>query len=162
MSNHFFIIVATLGLASLSSPSIAKTTTPQGDGLKAWTEVWSPNADIKNFNAERLSRVYDTQSIVSFDTNSPASTIMNGWKVYCDTWVPYIKNAGFWETLSVKIIKAETVGDLAYTAITFTASGQPQGTPDRKIYENHATLIWKRSNGAWKVVHEHISAPIKR
>jgi ketosteroid isomerase-like protein len=162
MRSFVFIIAAALGLASLSSPSIAKTTTPEGDGLKAWTEVWSPNADVKNFSAERLSRVYNTQGIVSFDTNSPGSTIMNGWKAFRDTWVPYMKEAGFWETLSVKLIKAETIGDLAYTVITFTASAQPERTADRKIYENHATLIWKRLNGEWKVVHEHVSSPVKR
>jgi ketosteroid isomerase-like protein len=130
--------------------------------LKQWSDVWNPKGEVASFDQDRLARVYDTSAIVAFDTNSPASTILSGWKTYSDTWVPYMKGAGFWETVSVNVVKTEVVGDFGYSAITYTASAQPEGTANREVYTNHATLIWKKSDNGWKIVHEHISNPVKK
>jgi ketosteroid isomerase-like protein len=152
------IIIATFAaILTTSSIALANEKVPVSD----WSDVWSPKADVAKFDEKRLARVYDTKAILAFDTNSPASTIMNGWKAYSETWVPYMKGAGFWETVKVDVIKSDVVGDFAYTALTYTASAQPEGTANREIYTNHATLVWKKSENSWKVVHEHISAPVK-
>jgi uncharacterized protein (TIGR02246 family) len=49
-------------------------------------------------------------------------------------------------------------GNMAWTAVTFQASGTPdEGEPLE--FEGRHTAVWVRTGSEWRIVHEHVSVP---
>lgn len=58
-------------------------------------------------------------------------------------------------------VHAEQAGDLAFGhAFTRFSAEAADGTPLRSL-DNRLTLVMRRRDGAWKIVHQHTSAPIE-
>lgn len=56
-----------------------------------------------------------------------------------------------------ELLEAEVLGDTAYTVGFEHTSASVDGVP--RTYTLRATQIYRREDGAWKVVHRHGSAP---
>lgn len=56
-----------------------------------------------------------------------------------------------------ELLEAEVRGDIAYTVGLEHTSASVDGVP--RTYTLRATQIYRREDGAWKVVHRHGSAP---
>lgn len=57
----------------------------------------------------------------------------------------------------LELLEAEVLGDTAYTVGFEHTSASVNGVP--RTYILRATQIYRREDGAWKVVHRHGSAP---
>ena len=57
----------------------------------------------------------------------------------------------------LELLEAEVLGDTAYTVGFERIAASLDGVPRR--YTLRATQIYRREDGAWKVVHRHGSAP---
>jgi ketosteroid isomerase-like protein len=130
--------------------------------IAAWTETWSPGALAAEFSADRLDPTYAKDGLLAFDTNAPIISIIDGREVYESTWLPYMQETAFWDTLSVDVMQSGVSGETAWAALTFQAVAQPETVENRDIYESHATLVFQMTPDGWRVVHEHISSPVRR
>lgn len=58
-------------------------------------------------------------------------------------------------------VHAELAQDLAVGHAFVRFSAQSAGGPTLRSLDNRLTLVMRRRDGAWKIVHQHTSAPIE-
>ncbi|MCA9756905.1 MAG: nuclear transport factor 2 family protein [Candidatus Eisenbacteria bacterium] len=113
---------------------------------------------VRNRDADALMslyhgtvRVFDAWGVWSYE-GGPA------WRKVVEQWFESLGD----ETLVVRFDDSQVVSgeELASaTAIVTYAAMTAEGAPLRSM-QNRLTWLLARENGAWKIVHEHTSAPI--
>ncbi|MEZ4651034.1 MAG: nuclear transport factor 2 family protein [Candidatus Eisenbacteria bacterium] len=96
-------------------------------------------------------RVFDAWGVWSYE-GAPA------WRKMVEQWFESLGQ----ETVAVRFDDSQVVSgeELASaTAIVTFAAMSPEGVQLRAM-QNRLTWLLARENGAWKIVHEHTSAPI--
>lgn len=124
--------------------------------LASWTK---PNG--QPFTLDRLSQAVDTsERFLSFDGMSPDKTVIEGWQAYSAIWGPGI-NAFQSASLTEERPVANWIGD--DTAITASIAHIQGILPDGSALDvrGHLTLGYEKRDGAWRVVHEHMSLGVK-
>ncbi|MFO0831478.1 MAG: nuclear transport factor 2 family protein [Phycisphaerales bacterium] len=121
---------------------------------------WSKSANTP-FTMEPLSKVACAcDDFLSFDGMSQEKTVISGWKTYADIWGPGMN--GF---TTASLTEAKPLRTWAGDGVAVTASlAHIQGTmPNGQKLDmlGHLTLVYKWDKGAWHVVHEHMSMPVK-
>jgi ketosteroid isomerase-like protein len=123
----------------------------------AWTKT--PGAE---FNLDKLSQaVEQSEDFLSFDGVSKDNSLIAGWKAYAANWGPDMNgfvSASLTETRPL----ATWIGD--DTAITASIARilveMPGG--EQVDMQSHLTLGYRRHEGTWRVVHEHLSLDAKK
>lgn len=124
--------------------------------LASWTKT-----DGAPFTLDELSKAVDTsERFLSFDGMSKEETVIEGWRAYSAIWGPGI-NAFRSASLSEERPVASWIGDdTAITASIAHIQGLlPDGSP--LDLRGHLTLGYEKRDGAWRVVHEHMSLGVK-
>jgi ketosteroid isomerase-like protein len=127
--------------------------------LQEWRKLYSYGDRPFSFNGYEHLYV-NTNELLAYDNVAPKDTQINGWKTYRSIWEPVI-NANFTgqEITRFEIHRVGVSGDLAWSAITFWFRAKNQGKP---FYSSqHGTHIWRKVDGKWRIVHEHMTAPVK-
>ena len=125
--------------------------------FESWTK--SPGAE---FTLDKLSQAVETsEDFLSFDGVSEGRPVIVGWKAYAAAWGPEI-NAFESASLTEERAVATWIGDdTAITAsiahIKIALSGGEQLDMRAQL-----TLGYRRRDGGWRVVHEHLSTDAAR
>lgn len=165
MSNARILVLSLLALTTYgckttrmheSIDDAAGVVAAKGAYFSAWTK--SPG---EAFTLEKLSRVIDTSNgFVSFDGMSQQKTVIQGWKAYSGIWEPGMN--GF---KSGSITESQSLSTWTNEAMAMTASiVRIQGeTLDGNKLDllGHLTLGLEKHDGAWRIVHEHMSLGVK-
>jgi len=114
---------------------------------------------IRSKNVDRIMALYDPEAVL-FDVKPPFQ--ITGAAAYRRTWeecLPYFPepNSFGFETRDLAI---SVSGDMAFAHWLFRFTGDPDH-PAMKQWMR-ITSVARRRNGAWKVVHEHLSVPFDR
>ena len=122
-----------------------------------WFEIWSQGDEP--FTGNGLDEVFLTgeDKIVVFDDFAGDVVEINSLDDYVSTWVPVMK-----ESLASHRIRPDgpirvTMGrDLAFTTFVWVSDSRTvEGEPIS--LRQYATHVWKKVDGSWKLVHEHLT-----
>jgi len=98
----------------------------------------------------------------------PAVRVFDAWDAWSyegrDTWRSCVQAwfAAGGDELSVRFDDVRTLqaGDFGtLTSVVTYASAAPDGTARREL-QNRITWVLRKEQGAWRIVHEHTSAPV--
>jgi ketosteroid isomerase-like protein len=127
--------------------------------LQEWRQLYSYGDRPFSFNGYEHLYI-NTDELLAYDNVAPDDTRINGWTTYRSVWEPVInENFTGQEITRFEIDRVGVSGDLAWSAITFWFRAKNQGKP---FYSSqHGTHIWRKVDGNWRIIHEHMTAPVK-
>ncbi len=124
-----------------------------------WLAVFSPGN--KPFDFSVLDALYwQDEQLLTFDTLSPQATRIQGWKSFEAIWKPFMAELAQWQIQPVGDIRIFTGDSIAVSALIFHGTGTST-TQETVDVTAHATLVWQRRERQWRIIHEHISNPVK-
>lgn len=124
-----------------------------------WLAAFSPGNQPFDFSV--LDALYwQDEQLLAFDTLSPQNTRIKGWQAFELLWKPFMAALTQWQIQPVGDVRILTGDNIAVSALIFHGQG---ATTDRESVDvtAHATLVWQRREGQWRITHEHISNPVK-
>lgn len=164
MKNHINILFV-FSLNMVICFSYAQDTKPMNDTntlqeLVQDYKLWSVTE--KPYKIKKIEHLYaHTDDLLAFDLMSPEKTVIKGWENYKAIWEPAMQNFNTWTITQVSDVEITVDENMALTTLIFAGEGQLNDkTPVNG--EFHSTLIWKKMNNGWKIIHEHVSGPVKR
>ncbi len=115
-------------------------------------------SSVLNKQVDRLMDLYD-EDVIAYDMWGRWSYVGAGsWREMNQGWLGSLGS----ETVVVEFDEVSTVHDAevaaAYATVTYKAVSEAGET--LRSMQNRLTWVVKRKNGAWKIVHQHTSAPI--
>jgi ketosteroid isomerase-like protein len=124
-----------------------------------WLAAFSPGN--KPFDFSVLDNLYwQDEQLLAFDTLSPQTTRIQGWKSFEEIWKPFMSALAQWQIKPVGDIRILTGDKLAIAALIFHGIGTTTKSEPVDIMA-HATLVWEKRGEQWRIIHEHISNPVK-
>jgi ketosteroid isomerase-like protein len=130
--------------------------------LERWRELFSPGDRI--FSLKGYENLYvNSDELLVYDSYAPTGfdRQIRGWDSYKVLWEKFIPiDFPNWKIISLDVTSIEVAGDLAWSALSFIGRGEKNGVP----YSGgqHGTHIWKKSDGQWQIVHEHLTTMTDR
>ena len=83
--------------------------------------------------------------------------VLQSLQEYLDTWVPVMANFVYWSVALEDHFQISIEGDMAITTFSFAGGGQNKDSEDVTL-KQYCTHMWKRLNGEWRLVHEHLTS----
>jgi ketosteroid isomerase-like protein len=128
--------------------------------LSKWQRLFSPGS--KPYSLTGYEDLYDNaaDSLLIYDNYSVEDTRFTGFDRYRRTWEEQI-NANFpgFVMYRIEVDRLEISGDLAWCGFTWWGSIVKGG---ETVHDGqHGTHIWRKIDGEWRIVHEHLTGPIK-
>lgn len=123
--------------------------------------AWTKHEGIP-FNPAGLEASLDNSAeFLSFDGMYPQGPVIDGFPAYIAIWGPGMNGFKTADLSETKLLRSWSSGDMAVTASLVRVRGV---LPDGNTLETpgHMTLTWRWSDGSWRVVHEHMSLPVKQ
>jgi ketosteroid isomerase-like protein len=128
--------------------------------VTAWEKGWSSGDSL--FSMNRVDRLYDhSDRFLEFDTISPAGTITQGYQSFKELWEPTMQAATKTKTAIDDNIKVTTNGNMGLTTFTFKTEFTDRTKGKAYAEHAHASMVWKKQNGQWVIIHEHVSSPVR-
>ncbi len=125
--------------------------------LERWRNLFSPGEQQFSFTGYEDLYINSDELIV-YDSYAPAGydREIRGWNNYKTLWEEYVPiDFPNWRITHLDITRIEVNGDMAWSALTFVGRGIKHGK--EYVGGQHGTHIWKRINGKWHIVHEHLT-----
>ena len=121
-----------------------------------WRNIWSPKD--KPFTGEGFENIFATvkNEILVFDNFDNGVVVLRSLQEYLDTWIPVMQNFSYWEIQLEDNLDISIDGDLAVTTFSWVGGGETKDRQEVKARQ-YGTHIWKRLNGEWRLVHEHLT-----
>ncbi|MDV2997058.1 MAG: hypothetical protein N4J56_006763 [Chroococcidiopsis sp. SAG 2025] len=127
--------------------------------LQEWRQLYS--FGNRKFTFKGYEHLYiNTNELLAYDNVAPKDTRIDGWETYKSLWESVI-NESFAEQQITRfdIDRVEVSNDLGWSGITFRFRAKNKG---KDFYSSqHGTHIWHKVDGRWRIVHEHMTAPVK-
>jgi ketosteroid isomerase-like protein len=120
-----------------------------------WVKLWSPKDKVFGEGFEQIFATGENEILV-FDNFDGSVVVLHSLQEYLNTWIPVMQQFTFWEIAIEDDLEISISGDLAVTTFSFAGGGQSQDGQDYKLRQ-HGTHVWKRINGQWRLVHEHLT-----
>lgn len=125
-----------------------------------WQRLFSSGTD--RFTLDGFADLFDEapSALLVYDDYADSDTRWLGFERYRQTWEREI-NQNFPGIIvyRIELDRAETSGDVAWTAFTwFGRIALPTGIA---WPTQHATHIWRRTDGIWRIIHEHLTSGVK-
>ena len=123
---------------------------------------WSPGET--DFSIEHVADFYDqTERFFAFDTLMPTTSVMKGWKSFTDNWELVLEKQlrNFICTLE-EITFHEVSGDISWMGLYLSVTAEDIETGNPFATEQQVSLVWENQNGVWRIIHEHLSGPIRK
>jgi ketosteroid isomerase-like protein len=141
--------------AKMDRPDYAGVEAAKQQFLSAWTKPAG-----QPFSTDKLKAVIGDEAFLSFDGMAQQKTVLIGATEYLGVWGPGMNGFTTARVTEHKPIRTWTKGDLG---ITTSLAGIYAEMPDGNKIDTlgHLTLVFQRINGAWRVVHEHMSLGVK-
>lgn len=123
--------------------------------LERWRELFSQ----EQYSLSGYEDIYiNTDELLVYDSYVPAGydREIRGWNNYKNIWEKYIPiDFPGWKIIDLEVTRLETQGDYAWSAISYIGLGVRNGI--EYFGGQHGTHIWKRIDGDWRIVHEHLT-----
>ena len=123
---------------------------------------WSPgDAD---FSIEDVGDFYDqTDRFFAFDTLMPATSIMSGWQSFAENWeITLSKQLKNFVCTLDEITFHEVSGDISWMGLLLSVTAEEIETGKPFSTEQQVSLVWENQDGVWRIIHEHLSGPIRK
>ncbi|MBW4457187.1 MAG: nuclear transport factor 2 family protein [Nostoc indistinguendum CM1-VF10] len=120
-----------------------------------WVKLWSPKDKAFGEGFEQIFATGDNEILV-FDNFDGSVVVLHSLQEYLNTWIPVMQQFTFWEIAIEENLEISISGDLAVTTFSFVGGGRSKDGQDYKLRQ-HGTHVWKRINGQWRLVHEHLT-----
>ena len=122
--------------------------------------AWSPGE--RDFNSRDVADFYDqTEQYFAFDTLMPTTSIMKGWQSFADNWELALTKLNNFRCELKEIISLEVRGDVAWTGLRLAVSAVEIETGKTFDTTQQVTLVWEKQGGTWRIMHEHLSGPVR-
>ena len=153
---------ATESLSKIDEVTATQTRTVKDEAqirelTKKWFAVWS--VKDKPFTGQGFEEVFATgkNEILVFDNFKGGVVTLTSLKDYITTWVPVMQSSfSYWEIKPEGAVNVTIDGDLAVSTFTWVSNGRFKDGKAARIRQ-HATHMWRRMNGQWRLVHEHLT-----
>lgn len=123
--------------------------------LQRWRELFSQ----EQFSLKGYENLFvNTDELLVYDSYSPSGydREIRGWNNYRNLWEKYIPiDFPKWKVINLDVTRLETQGDYGWSAISYIGRGVRNGA--EYFGGQHGTHVWKRINGDWRIVHEHLT-----
>jgi ketosteroid isomerase-like protein len=121
-----------------------------------WRKVWSPQD--KPFTGEGFENIFATgeNEILVFDNFDNGVVILRSLQEYLDTWLAVMQNFSYWEIQFEDNLAISIEGNLAVTTFSWVSNGKTKDGEEVRVRQ-YGTHTWKRLNGKWRLVHEHLT-----
>ncbi len=122
-----------------------------------WRDIWSPKD--RPFTGDGFEKIFATgdNEILVFDNFDNGVVVLYSLQEYLDTWIPVMENFSYWKIQLEDNLNISTNGDLAVTTFSWIGGGKTKDGQEVKARQ-YGTHTWKRLNGEWRLVHEHLTA----
>lgn len=122
-----------------------------------WIEQgYSPEGNTKNYTYEEyLARFYNSTSgaVALHDGNDPQKRIETDARSYGRIVEELYANLDYVNNKLTRFYQIEVEKDLAFA--TFTADAIIKSQGQRSVFPVFYTLVWRRSEDGWRIIHEH-------
>lgn len=123
--------------------------------LQQWRELFSQ----ENFSLSGYEHLFiNTDELLVYDSYSPTGhdREIRGWSHYRTLWDKYIPlDFPGWRIVDLEITRLEVYGENAWSTISYVGQGNKNG--EEYVGGQHGTHVWRRSDGNWHIVHEHLT-----
>ena len=130
-----------------------------GRQIERWQRLFSPGD--KRYSLEGYEDLFaqEKDELLVYDNFSPDNSGFTGFDTYRDIWEREI-NEKFPGLLlyHIEIDRIKTNGELGFSAFTWWGSIVIDG--ELQYSGQHATHIWRKIDGEWRIVHEHLTGPV--
>lgn len=121
-----------------------------------WRAIWSPKD--KSFTGRGFENIFASENkILVFDNFDNGVVVLHSLQEYLNTWIPVMENFSYWEIQLEDNLEISIDGDLAVTTFSWLGGGKTKDGQEVKARQ-YGTHTWKRLNGEWRLVHEHLTA----
>lgn len=127
--------------------------------INDWLAAFSPGN--KPFDFSVLENFYwQDEELLAFDTLSPQSTRIQGWQTFEAIWKPFMANLAEWRIEPVGEVRILPGDKIAVAALIWHGTGTTtaQESVDTTA---HTTQVWEKRHSQWRIIHEHISNPVR-
>lgn len=122
--------------------------------------AWNPGDGP--FSADHVAGFYDqTEQYFAFDTLMPTTSVMKGWQSFADNWELALTQLKNFQCELKEIISLEVRGDVAWTGLRLAVNAVEIETGKKLDTTQQVTLIWEKQGDTWRIVHEHLSGPVR-
>ena len=121
-----------------------------------WRNIWSPKD--KPFTGKGFENIFaiGENEILVFDNFDNSVVVLHSLQEYLDTWIPVMQNFSYWEIQLEDNLEISIEGDLAVTTFSWVGGGKAKDGKEVKA-KQYGTHTWKRLEGQWRLVHEHLT-----
>ena len=122
-----------------------------------WKTLWSPQDNL--FTGKGFENIFATgeNEILVFDNFDNGVVVLHSLQEYLDTWIPVMQNFSYWEIELEDNLTISIEGNLAVTTFSWVGGGKTKDGQEVKARQ-YGTHTWKRLDGEWRLVHEHLTA----
>ncbi|MGD1898623.1 MAG: YybH family protein [Phormidesmis sp.] len=149
---QFFVDGDPLGLDAGDATEEVKAVVNQ------WIALWNPGEnpiDAKRF-AQFADIFAEGDGYLAVDDFTGEVLTLRSYATYAETWEPVMTAFSSWSIERVGDIDVDLSGDTAITYFEFEGNGILQDGTEVEGY-SHSTLILRRIEGQWRIVHEHLT-----
>ena len=155
------LLVSILGIGIIQpATAVSNDTELLKQGVAAWAKQWSSGDDL--FTMNRVDDLYEhSDRFLEFNTISPAGTITQGYDNFQALWEPTMQASTHAYTTLDDDLQVITDGKLGLTTFTFETEFIDRQSGERIADRGHASMVWSKQGDRWKIVHEHVSTPVR-
>lgn len=139
---------------------VARATLEVNAAKQAFLASWTKRAG-QTFTTDALSKhVANSPDFLSFDGMSQDKTVIEGWNNYAAIWGPGMNGFTNASLTELRAVRTWADDDMGVTASIVRIYGEmPNG--QKLEMKGHLTLVFAPGKDGWRVVHEHMSMPVK-
>ena len=121
-----------------------------------WRKIWSPQN--KPFTGKGFENIFATgeNEILVFDNFDNGVVVLHSLQEYLDTWIPVMENFSYQSIQLEDNLNISIDGNLAVTTFSWVGGGKTKEGQEIEARQ-YGTHTWKRLNGEWRLVHEHLT-----
>lgn len=130
------------------------------DQIMRWQQLFSPDQETYSLEGYEDLYVQGAKDLLIYDNFAEDNTMWRGFEIYRKVWEKQI-NSNFpgFVMFHIEVDAIEVTGDLAWSGLTWWGSVIKDG--QKLITAQHATHIWRKIDGVWRIVHEHLTSGVK-
>ena len=129
--------------------------------VKQWEAAW--NLDRESFSMNRFGDLYvQNERLLAYDLTSPDTpSVIRGYQQYAAIWEPFMQRFSPWNIKINDDLRIQTSDRLAFATFTWKIWGTTKADQQQITGDLHATLVFEQFGETWKIIHEHISSPVR-
>jgi ketosteroid isomerase-like protein len=127
--------------------------------INDWLAAFSPGNKLFDFS-KLINLYWQDERLLAFDTLSPQTTRIQGWQSFEAIWNPFMATLAQWQIEPVGDVLILLGDKIAVAALIWHGTGTTAAQEPVEITA-HATQVWKKREGQWRIIHEHISNRVR-